>query len=82
MKSCKMCLHSEVCRDNDLVPAHKCEFFISKSQFQQSIAEGDTFYYLVDGHIKGEVELGKLKDDADITQREHRINKWLMEQGW
>ena len=51
MKSCKMCLHSEVCRDNDLVPAHKCEFFISKSQFQQSIAEGDTFYYLVDGHI-------------------------------
>ena len=45
-------------------------------------AISDRVIYLVDGHIKGEVELGKLKDDADITQREHRINKWLMEQGW
>ena len=45
-------------------------------------AASDRVIYLIDGHIEGEEELGKLKDDADLTQREHRINKWLMEQGW
>ena len=45
-------------------------------------AASDRVIYLIDGCIEGEIELGKLKDEADLTQREHRINKWLMEQGW
>ncbi|MBO6165340.1 MAG: ABC transporter ATP-binding protein [Eubacterium sp.] len=45
-------------------------------------AASDRVIYLIDGHIEGDIELGKLKDEADLTQREHRINKWLMEQGW
>ena len=45
-------------------------------------AASDRVIYLVDGHIEGEIELGKLKDEADLTQREHKLNKWLMEQGW
>ena len=45
-------------------------------------AASDRVIYLVDGHIEGEIELGKLTDEADLTQREHKLNKWLMEQGW
>ena len=45
-------------------------------------AASDRVIYLIDGHIEGEIELGKLKDEADLTQREHKLNKWLMEQGW
>ena len=45
-------------------------------------AVSDRVIYLIDGHIEGEVVLGKLQDESELTQREHRINKWLMEQGW
>ncbi|MBP5191946.1 MAG: ABC transporter ATP-binding protein [Eubacterium sp.] len=45
-------------------------------------AASDRVIYLIDGHIEGEVLLGKLEDESQLTQREHRINKWLMEQGW
>ena len=45
-------------------------------------AASDRVIYLIDGHIEGEVVLGKLQDESELTQREHRINKWLMEQGW
>lgn len=45
-------------------------------------AASDRVIYLIDGHIEGEDVLGKLKDESQLTQREHRINKWLMEQGW
>ena len=45
-------------------------------------ASSDKVIYLIDGHIVGSMELGKLKDEADLTGRERQINKWLMEQGW
>ncbi len=45
-------------------------------------AASDKVIYLIDGHIEGCVELGKLQDEAELTQRERQINKWLMEQGW
>ncbi len=45
-------------------------------------AASDRVIYLIDGHIEGEEVLGKLQDESQLTQREHRINKWLMEQGW
>jgi putative ABC transport system ATP-binding protein len=45
-------------------------------------AASDKVLYLIDGHIEGTMELGKLKDEADLTGRERQLNKWLMEQGW
>ena len=45
-------------------------------------AASDKVIYLIDGHIEGEMALGKLQDEADLTQRERQINRWLMEQGW
>lgn len=45
-------------------------------------AASDKVIYLIDGHIVGSMELGKLKDEADLSGRERQINKWLMEQGW
>ncbi|MCR4642508.1 MAG: ABC transporter ATP-binding protein [Lachnospiraceae bacterium] len=45
-------------------------------------AASDRVIYLIDGHMEGSIELGKLRDEADITGRERQINKWLMEQGF
>ena len=45
-------------------------------------AASDKVLYLIDGHIEGTMELGKLTDESDLTQRECKLNKWLMEQGW
>jgi putative ABC transport system ATP-binding protein len=45
-------------------------------------AASDRVIYLMDGHLEGEIALGKLVDEADLTQRERTINKWLMEQGY
>ncbi len=45
-------------------------------------ASSDKVIYLIDGHIVGSMELGKLKDEADLSGRERQINKWLMEQGF
>ena len=45
-------------------------------------AASDRVIYLIDGHIEGSIELGKLEDEADLLQRERQINKWLMDQGW
>ena len=45
-------------------------------------AASDRVIYLIDGHIEGEIELGKLENESDLTARERQLNKWLMEQGW
>lgn len=38
--------------------------------------------YIVDGNIKGEYNLGKLKSDSQKRERERTLNNWLMEMGW
>ena len=38
--------------------------------------------YIVDGIIKGELNLGGLKDAQEISQRERKLNNWLIEMGW
>ncbi len=39
--------------------------------------------YIVDGGIMGEIELGSFDGgDAELRERKHTINNWLMEQGW
>lgn len=38
--------------------------------------------YIVDGNIKGEHVLGKMKSPDEIRERERSVNNWLMELGW
>ena len=38
--------------------------------------------YLMDGGIQGELFLGKLEDDEEITSRERKLHHWLSELGW
>ena len=38
--------------------------------------------YLMDGGIQGELVLGKLEDDEEITSRERKLHHWLSELGW
>ena len=45
-------------------------------------AASERVIYLIDGHIEGDIELGKLENEAQLGARERKINKWLMEQGW
>ena len=45
-------------------------------------ASSDRVVYLVDGNIKGELDLGKQKDDSETTARERKLKNWLDEMGW
>ena len=45
-------------------------------------AMSERVLYLVDGTVQGEMQLGKLSEDADTAEREQRLSAWLMERGW
>ena len=45
-------------------------------------ASSDRVVYLVDGSIKGELDLGKQTDDSETTARERKLKIWLDEMGW
>ena len=45
-------------------------------------ASSDRVIYLVDGNIKGELDLGKQKDEIETSARERRLKNWLDEMGW
>ena len=54
-------------------------------------ANSDRILYLVDGDIRGELQLGKLSVPAEegksdgrqeIALREKKLRKWLEEMGW
>lgn len=38
--------------------------------------------YIVDGTIKGEISLGKIREEESIRDRERKVNNWLEELGW
>ncbi|MEE1304135.1 MAG: ABC transporter ATP-binding protein [Agathobacter sp.] len=38
--------------------------------------------YIVDGNIKGDINLGKMNSVDEIRDRERKLNNWLMELGW
>lgn len=38
--------------------------------------------FLVDGNIKGEYNLGKLKQENELREREQSLNNWLVDLGW
>ncbi|MBR1797620.1 MAG: ABC transporter ATP-binding protein [Clostridiales bacterium] len=45
-------------------------------------ASSDRVIYLVDGNIKGELHLGKQKDENETAVRERKLKTWLDEMGW
>ncbi len=45
-------------------------------------AMSEKILYLVDGNIKGELLLGKMKDSQEAVLRERKISNWLDEMGW
>ena len=45
-------------------------------------ASSDRVVYLVDGNIKGELNLGKQTDEAETVVRERKLKNWLDEMGW
>ena len=45
-------------------------------------ASSDRIVYLVDGNIKGELNLGKQTDESETVTRERRLKNWLDEMGW
>ena len=55
---------------------------------KKSAAKCSRILYIVDGNIKGELELGKLADengevtDSEIRSRERKVSNWLGEMGW
>lgn len=38
--------------------------------------------YIVDGNIKGELELGRFDDETKLKERERKANNWLDDMGW
>lgn len=38
--------------------------------------------YLVDGNIKGELQLGALDNESEIRDRDRKVNMWLQDMGW
>lgn len=44
--------------------------------------QSDRILYIEDGEIKGELELGKYKEESEFRDRERRLNNWLSEMGW
>ncbi len=38
--------------------------------------------YIVDGNIKGEYNLDRMKQVSELRERERSLNNWLMEMGW
>ena len=45
-------------------------------------ASSDRIVYLVDGNIKGELNLGKQTDESETVTRERKLKNWLDEMGW
>ncbi len=45
-------------------------------------ARSERVIYLIDGGIRGELTLGKMDDENDLSARERTLNAWLIEQGW
>ncbi|WP_151734038.1 ABC transporter ATP-binding protein ['Paenibacillus yunnanensis' Narsing Rao et al. 2020] len=45
-------------------------------------AQTDKVLYMLDGNIQGEFYLGKYNGEAELRERERRLNEWLMAMGW
>lgn len=45
-------------------------------------AKSDRVLYIEDGSIKGELQLGKFKEEGEARNRERKLSGWLLEMGW
>ena len=49
---------------------------------EKAAASSDRVVFLVDGNIRGELILGKQKDESETAARERKLKNWLDEMGW
>jgi len=45
-------------------------------------SRSERILYMMDGGIKGELNLGKYKDENTLKDRELKLTNWLLEKGW
>lgn len=68
---------------NRLVDANRMGTTVLMVTHSEKVASiSDRIIYLVDGNIKGELILGKIKEENDLTSRERQVRNWLEEMGW
>ena len=68
---------------NRLVDANRMGTTVLMVTHSEKVASiSDRIIYLVDGNIKGELILGKIKEGNDLTSRERQVRNWLEEMGW
>lgn len=68
---------------SELVNANKYGTAVLMVTHSERVASvSDRIIYLVDGNIKGELDLGKLSDMQDLHARERKVKNWLDDMGW
>ncbi len=67
----------------ELVNANKEGTSIMMVTHSEKVAScSERVIYLVDGNIQGELVLGKMESEEDITVRERKLRNWLQEKDW
>lgn len=67
----------------ELVKANKEGTSIMMVTHSEKVAScSERVIYLVDGNIQGELVLGKMDSEEDLTVRERKLRNWLQEKDW
>ncbi len=67
----------------ELVNANKEGTSIMMVTHSEKVAScSERVIYLVDGNIQGELVLGKMDSEEDLTVRERKLRNWLQEKDW
>ncbi len=78
-------LNSKASRDvmQRLLEANRAGTTILMVTHSEKVASvSDRIIYLVDGGIQGELMLGKMTSDEEISPRERKVRAWLDQMGW
>ena len=78
-------LNSKASRDvmTRLLEANRAGTSVLMVTHSEKVASiSDRIIYLVDGGIQGELTLGKMGDNSELSARERKVRAWLDEMGW
>lgn len=78
-------LNSKASRDvmQRLLEANRAGTTVLMVTHSEKVASvSDRIIYLVDGGIQGELMLGKMTSDEEISSRERKVRAWLDQMGW
>lgn len=78
-------LNSKASRDvmQRLLEANRAGTTVLMVTHSEKVASvSDRIIYLVDGGIQGELMLGKMTSDEEISPRERKVRAWLDQMGW